>query len=171
MVFFFFQRCVPQVERDVHCARDVSFGSEVCLQHVIRNTLLHCEPSEQHHYAKHNITWRSQTSLKSPNYSKISRIAKVRSFFFFYELHIGNLIGRRHNDWRRGSALDKTRQIGYNYDIKFLQGGIVRILNTSGTTVQWQKFHVERGRIFTIAKIEFDIFDVAESIYRKIMEW
>ena len=25
----FFQRCVPQAERDVHFVRDVSFGSEV----------------------------------------------------------------------------------------------------------------------------------------------
>ena len=52
----FFQRCVPQAERDVHFVRDVSFGSEVCLRHVIRNTSHHCERSEQLHYAKHNIT-------------------------------------------------------------------------------------------------------------------
>ena len=25
----FFERCVPQAERDVHCVRDVSFGSDV----------------------------------------------------------------------------------------------------------------------------------------------
>jgi hypothetical protein len=40
----------------VHFVRDVSFGSEVCLRHVIRNTTHHCERSEQLHYAKHNIT-------------------------------------------------------------------------------------------------------------------
>ena len=51
-----FQRCVPPAERDVHFVRDVPFGSEVCLRHVLRNTLHHCERSEQHHYAKHNIT-------------------------------------------------------------------------------------------------------------------
>ena len=55
-VTVFFQRCVPQAERDVHFVRDVSFESEVCLRHVIRNTSHHCERSEQHHYAKHNIT-------------------------------------------------------------------------------------------------------------------
>ena len=55
-VTVFFQRCVPQAERDVHFVRDVSFGSEVCLRHVIQNTSHHCERSEQHHYAKHNIT-------------------------------------------------------------------------------------------------------------------
>ena len=49
-VTVFFQRCVPQAERDV------SFGSEVCLRHVIRNTSHHFERSEQHHYATHNIT-------------------------------------------------------------------------------------------------------------------
>ena len=59
----FFQRCVPQAERDAHFVRDVSFGREVCLRHVIRNTSHHCDRREQHHYAKHNITWRSQTSL------------------------------------------------------------------------------------------------------------
>ena len=52
----FFQRCVPQAERDVHFVRDVSFGCEVCLRHVLRNTSHHCERSEQYHYAMHNIT-------------------------------------------------------------------------------------------------------------------
>ena len=61
----FFQRCVPQAERDVSIGSEVRFAREVCLRHVIRNTLLHCEWSEQHHYAKHNITWRSQTLLNS----------------------------------------------------------------------------------------------------------
>ena len=61
----FFQRCVPQAERDVSFGSEVRFAREVCLRHVIRNTLLHCEWSEQHHYAKHNITWRSQTLLNS----------------------------------------------------------------------------------------------------------
>ena len=55
-VTVFFQRCVPQAERDARFVRDVSFGCEVCLRHVIRNTSHHCERSEQHHYAKHNIT-------------------------------------------------------------------------------------------------------------------
>ena len=36
--------------------RDAAFGREVCLRHVIRNTSHHCEQSEQHHCAKHNIT-------------------------------------------------------------------------------------------------------------------
>ena len=78
-----FQRCVPQAERDVHFVRDVSFGSEVCLRHEIRNTLLHCEQSEQHHYAKHDITWHSQTSLKSQNYRKISQDRTECDFFLF----------------------------------------------------------------------------------------
>ena len=85
VVFFFFQRCVPQTERDVYCVRDVSFGSEVCLRHVIWNTSLHCEQSEQHYYAKHDITWRSQTSLKSPNYGKISQDCTECDLFFFNE--------------------------------------------------------------------------------------
>ena len=63
VVFFFFQRCVPQAERDAHFVRDVSFGNEVCLRHVIRNTSHHCDHREQHHYVKHNFIWRSQTSL------------------------------------------------------------------------------------------------------------
>jgi hypothetical protein len=83
VVFFFFQRCVPRAERDVYCVRDVSFGSEVCLRHVIWNTSLHCEQSEQHHYAKHDITWRSQTSLKSQNYRKISQDRTECDFFLF----------------------------------------------------------------------------------------
>ena len=83
VVFFFFQRCVPRAERDVHFVRDVSFGSEVCLWHVIWNTSLHCEQSEQHHYAKHNITWRSQTSLKSQIYRKISQDRKKCGLFSF----------------------------------------------------------------------------------------
>ena len=57
------------------------------------------------------------------------------SFFFFYEWHIGNLIGQRHDDRRRGSPLDKTRQMGYNYIIKCLQSDVVKILNTSGAVV------------------------------------
>ena len=85
VVFFFFQRCVPRAERDVHFVRDVSLGSEVCLRHVIWNTSLHYERSEQHHYAKHDITWRSQTSLKSPNYGKISQDRKKCGLFFFFE--------------------------------------------------------------------------------------
>ena len=85
VVFFFFQRCVPRAERDVHCARDVSYGSEVCLRHVIWNTSLHCERSEQHHYAKHNITWRSQASLKAPITAKYPKIAQSAIFFFFNE--------------------------------------------------------------------------------------
>ena len=55
-VTVFFQRCVPQAERDAHVVRDVSFESDVRLRHLIRNTSHHCERSEQHHYAKHNIT-------------------------------------------------------------------------------------------------------------------
>ena len=42
-VTVFFQRCVLQAERDVHFVRDVSFGSEVCLRHVLLNTSHHCE--------------------------------------------------------------------------------------------------------------------------------
>ena len=52
----FFQRCVPQAERDASFGSEVRFAREVCLRHEIRNTSLHCERSEQHHYAKHNIT-------------------------------------------------------------------------------------------------------------------
>ena len=33
------------------------------------------------------------------------------------------------------------------------------------------EFHVEWGKNFTIPGTEFNIFDVSESIYRKIMEW
>ena len=83
VVFFFFQRCVPRAERDVHFVRDVSLGSEVCLRHVIWNTSLHCERSEQHHYAKHNITWRSQASLKAKITAKYPKIAKSAVFFSF----------------------------------------------------------------------------------------
>ena len=52
----FFQRCVLQAECDEHFVRDVSFGSEVCLRHVLRNTSHHCERSKQYHYVKHNTT-------------------------------------------------------------------------------------------------------------------
>jgi len=52
----FFERCVPQAERDVSFGSDVRSAREVCLRHENRNTSLHCEHSEQHHYAKHNIT-------------------------------------------------------------------------------------------------------------------
>ena len=52
----FFQRCVPQAERDASFGSEVRFAREVCLRHEIRNTSLHCEGNEQHHYAKHNIT-------------------------------------------------------------------------------------------------------------------
>ena len=55
-VTVFFQRCVPQAERDVSFGSEVRFAREVCLRHEIRNTSHHCEHSEQHHYAKHNIT-------------------------------------------------------------------------------------------------------------------
>ena len=47
----FFQRCVPQAERDVSVGSDVRFAREVCLRHDVRNTLLHWKRSEQHHYA------------------------------------------------------------------------------------------------------------------------
>ena len=43
--------CFAYAERDVPFGRDVSFGSEVCLRHVLRNTSHHCERSEQHHCA------------------------------------------------------------------------------------------------------------------------
>ena len=55
-VTVFFQRCVPQAERDVSFGSEVRFAREVCLRHVIRNTSHHCDHREQHHYAKHNIT-------------------------------------------------------------------------------------------------------------------
>ena len=52
----FFQRCVPQAERDVSFGSDVRFAREVCLWHVKRNTSHHCDRRAQHHYVKHNIT-------------------------------------------------------------------------------------------------------------------
>ena len=55
-VTVFFQRCVPQAERDVSSGSEVRFAREVCLRHDMRNTSLHCDHREQHHYAKHNIT-------------------------------------------------------------------------------------------------------------------
>ena len=50
-VTVFFQRCVPQAERDVSFGSEVRFVREVCLRHEIRNTLLHCDRREQHHCA------------------------------------------------------------------------------------------------------------------------
>ena len=51
-------------ERDAHCVRDASFGRDVRLRRVSRNTSHHCERSEQHHCAEHNITCpRGQASL------------------------------------------------------------------------------------------------------------
>ena len=47
----FFQRCVPQAERDASFGSEVRFTREVCLRHEIRNTLLHCDRREQHHCA------------------------------------------------------------------------------------------------------------------------
>ena len=55
-VTVFFQRCVPQAERDVSSGSEVRFTREVCLRHEIRNTSLHCDRREQHHYAKHDIS-------------------------------------------------------------------------------------------------------------------
>ena len=52
----FFQRCVPQAERDASFGSEVRFAHEVCLRHVKRNISHHCDRREQHHYAKHNIT-------------------------------------------------------------------------------------------------------------------
>ena len=37
----FFQRCVPQAERDASFGSEVRFAREVCLRHEIRNTSLH----------------------------------------------------------------------------------------------------------------------------------
>ena len=37
--------------------------NDVWLRHILLQTSHHCERSEQHHYAKHNFIWRSQTSL------------------------------------------------------------------------------------------------------------
>jgi hypothetical protein len=62
----FFQRCVPQAERDVSFGSEVRFAREVCLRHEIRNTSLHCDRREQLHYARHNITFASaKTSLNA----------------------------------------------------------------------------------------------------------
>ena len=53
----------------------VMFPSEVMsASRVIRNTSHHCEHSEQHNYAKHNIT------LAQPNLHLIFDVAKIRSF-------------------------------------------------------------------------------------------
>ena len=52
----FFERCVPQAERDVSYGSEVRFAREVCLRHDDRNTSLHCDRGEQHHYAKHTVT-------------------------------------------------------------------------------------------------------------------
>ena len=60
------------------------------------------------------------------------------------------------------------------YYVRNLQGDVVKILNTSGGVVAGSpggEFHVEWGKTFTIPGTEFNIFDVSESIYRKIMEW
>ena len=37
--------------------------NDVWLRHILLQTSHHCERSEQHHYAKHNFIWLSQTSL------------------------------------------------------------------------------------------------------------
>ena len=42
-VTVFFQRCVPQAERDVSFESEVRFACEVCLRHVIQNTSHHCD--------------------------------------------------------------------------------------------------------------------------------
>jgi len=47
----FFQRCVPQAERDASFGSEVRFAREVCLRHEIRNTSLHCDRREQLHCA------------------------------------------------------------------------------------------------------------------------
>ena len=64
-VTVFFQRCVPQAERDVSFGSEVRFAREVCLRHVIRNTSHHCDHREQHHYAMHNRTFPRPFGLKT----------------------------------------------------------------------------------------------------------
>ena len=63
-VLFLFGTMCSLRERDAHCVRDASFGRDVRLRRVSRNTSHHGERSEQHHCAEHNITCpRGQASL------------------------------------------------------------------------------------------------------------
>ncbi len=61
--------------------------NDVWLRHMLLQTSHHCERSEQHHYAKRNFIWRSQTSLNSrvaiPSYEDKDPRSEERGSFIY----------------------------------------------------------------------------------------
>ena len=74
-------------------------------------------------------------------------------------------------------ALDRIAQIKYNGNIRYNcayngNGDLAYVEDVANDTkYRYEYDSVEWGKTFTIPGTEFNIFDVSESIYRKIMEW